>query len=139
MTLSAEVRRITDPKDVHIVQSIHEQVWHDDYSAQCRAIAEALQNYPERLSVYVVYADGVPVSCARVSWMGPIHFAYLYGGCTLPAYQKRGFYSALVAVRAREAKRLGVRFLAVDAKPMSQPTLLKLGFQFLTYSHKLRR
>ena len=104
MTLSAEVRRITDPKDVHIVQSIHEQVWHDDYSAQCRAIAEALQNYPERLSVYVVYADGAPVSCARVSWLGPIHFAYLYGGCTLPAYQKRGFYSALVAVRAREAK-----------------------------------
>jgi GNAT superfamily N-acetyltransferase len=61
-------------------------------------------------------------------------FATLWGGSTLRQYRGRGFYTALLAVRAREARRRGFRFLQVDASPDSQPILARYGFRCLAYS-----
>ena len=59
-------------------------------------------------------------------------FAGLYGGSTVPEYQGRGVYRALVAARAAEARRWGHRYLTVDARESSRPILQRLGFQPLT-------
>jgi GNAT superfamily N-acetyltransferase len=50
----------------------------------------------------------------------------------LPAYRGRGLYTALLAARVQEARRLGASYATVDAGPMSLPILRRLGFQPLT-------
>ncbi|MCA9986957.1 MAG: GNAT family N-acetyltransferase, partial [Anaerolineales bacterium] len=61
-------------------------------------------------------------------------FASLWGGSTIERYRRQGLYTALLAARAQEARGRGVRYLTVDASPMSRPILEKLGFQFIAYS-----
>jgi len=63
-------------------------------------------------------------------------FASLWGGSTVPERRRRGLYTALLAVRAQEARRRGYRFLTIDASPMSRPICEKHGFQFLTCAHE---
>ena len=82
------------------------------------------------MSVYVAYVAGQPASAARIEFHPARQFAELYGGSTVPDQRGRGLYTALVAVRAQEALTRGVRFLTVDASPMSRPILERLGFQF---------
>jgi predicted acetyltransferase len=56
----------------------------------------------------------------------------------VPGHRRRGLYTALLAARAQEARRRGARFLTVDASPMSQPILEKLGFRCISYAHEYR-
>ena len=85
----------------------------------------------DRLSVYVAYLEGHPVACAWTVFHPGSQFASLWGGSTLAGYRGRGCYTALLASRAQEAQARGVRFLTVDASPMSRPILEKYHFQFL--------
>jgi GNAT superfamily N-acetyltransferase len=81
------------------------------------------------LALYVAYADdGRPVSSGRLELAPGRDFAGLYGGGTDPDFRGRGVYRALVAARAAEARRLGVRYLTVDARETSRPILQRLGF-----------
>lgn len=80
---------------------------------------------------YIAYADGVPACAGRMDLAPGRAFAGLYGGGTVPGHRGRGLYRALVAARAREAARLGVRFLTVDARETSRPILERLGFKSL--------
>ncbi len=59
-------------------------------------------------------------------------FGGLYGGGTLAAMRGRGFYRAVLTVRARDAITFGARYLIVDALPTSAPILGRLGFVKLT-------
>ena len=61
-------------------------------------------------------------------------FAGLWSGATLPAYRRRGLYTAVLAVRVQEAIRRGYHFLTIDASPMSRPIVARHGFQLLTYA-----
>jgi GNAT superfamily N-acetyltransferase len=95
-------------------------------------LANDLQHDPDHLSVYAAYIENAPASAAWIYFHQGSQFASLWGGSTLPAYRRRGLYSALLAIRAQEARRRGVRFLTVDASPMSRPVLQSFGFQWLT-------
>lgn len=44
------------------------------------------------------------VSAAWTHYLPGTSFATLWGGSTLKQYRQRGYYSALLAVRAREAR-----------------------------------
>jgi GNAT superfamily N-acetyltransferase len=127
-----DVRRLTDPARLEEVRLIEESVWDEPHDWLVPALSDDLVNDPEHLSVYVAYADGLPVSAAWISFHDHSQFAGLWGGSTLAAYRGRGFYTALLAVRLQEARQRGVRFLTVDASPMSRPIVEKHGFQFLT-------
>ena len=72
-----------------------------------------------------------------LTWDPGKQFASLWGGSTIAAFRSRGLYTALVAVRAQEARRSGARFLTVDARPMSRPILERLGFQVMTFANAL--
>ncbi len=51
---------------------------------------------------------------------------------TLPAYRRRGLYTALLAARVREARARGVPYLTIDAGSMSRPIVTRHGFELLT-------
>jgi predicted GNAT family acetyltransferase len=133
-----ELRRITDPDLIASqVMALQAEVWGEDMSAMVTFLRDELTQQPDHLSIYVAYMDGQPVSSA---WLRYPHaqageFGSLWGGSTLPAYRGRGIYSALLAVRAQEALARGLRYLYVDASPMSRPILEKLGFGFYGYSY----
>ncbi|MBE7550414.1 MAG: GNAT family N-acetyltransferase [Anaerolineales bacterium] len=130
--VSHDVRRITNPDNLGDLAVVHEGVWQEDFTILHERLAYDLQQNPEDIGVYAAYVDGLPVSSAWIYFHEGSQFASLWGGSTLPAYRKRGLYSALLAVRAQEAHRRGVRFLTVDASPMSRPILQFFGFQWLT-------
>jgi GNAT superfamily N-acetyltransferase len=88
--------------------------------------------------VYIAYAEGIPVSAAWISFHDRSPFAGLWGGSTLVEYRGRGFYTALLAARVQEAQQRGVRFLTIDASPMSRPIVEKNGFQFLIFTQPFK-
>jgi hypothetical protein len=127
-----DIRRVTDPDGLEDVA----RVWTtSDYrEALLDQIGHLLRHHEEYLSVYVAYDNGVPVSTARIHFPHQSAFASLWGGETIVSHRKRGYYTALLAVRVQEAIRRGARFLTIDAGPMSRPIVEQHGFQLLTSS-----
>lgn len=129
------VLRITNPEKLTEVQTVERLVWDEDSSWVIHYLGGALNDYPERMSVYVAYLDEQPASAAWIYFPEGSQFASLWGGATVSGFRKRGLYAALLAVRAQEARARQVRYLTVDASPMSRPILEKFGFQVLAYSY----
>jgi len=129
------VQRITTPEGVDAIACMQREVWEEeDLSGFGRGLKNGLEHRPADLSVFAVWQDGRVVSAAWTHFLSSTSFATLSGGSTILAYRHRGFYSALLAVRAREARQRGFRFLQVNASPDSQPILAKHGFRCLAYS-----
>ncbi len=123
-----DVRRITDERGVDDVYAVIAAVWpEEDHSVARRNKLTLLRDHPESISMYAAYGDGQPVSEGWVDFP-ETDFAGLWGGATLATYRNRGFYTALVAVRAHEAQQRGYRYLTIDASPMSRAVLEKQGF-----------
>jgi len=129
------VQRIRDPEKLSEVLTVEQQVWDEDFSGLIHYLGEALQHYPEQMSVYVAYIDEQPASAAWIYFPKHSQFASLWGGSTVSGFRKQGLYTALLAVRAQEAKARQVRYLTVDASDMSRPILEKFGFEMIAYSY----
>ena len=126
------VRRILDPGGLREVLAVSQAVWKEDLSELGARLALELRAEPCELAVYVAYVDDAPACCGWLRYDPRSQFASLWGGSTLPSYRGRGLYTALLAVRAEEARRRGARFLTVDAGEMSRPIVAALGFVQLT-------
>ena len=131
--LQTEVRRLTDRQELAQVIQVLEAVWGGDFSWVTERLGGHLE-IPGYLSVYVAYAQGQPACTGWTYFHEHNPFADLWGGSTVEGFRNQGLYSALLAARVQEAQRRGVRYLTVDASPMSQPILAKYGFQVLTTS-----
>jgi hypothetical protein len=129
------VQQIVDPEKLVDVQSVEQQVWDEDYSWVLRYLGHALRMYPEQMSVYVAYINEKPASAAWIYFSEHSQFASLWGGSTVSGLRGQGLYTALLAVRAQEAKARQVRYLTVDASGMSRPILEKFGFEMIAYSY----
>jgi hypothetical protein len=129
------VQRIIQPEKLVDVQAIEQQVWDEDFSWVIDYLGGALSHYPEQMSVYVAYIDARPASAAWTYFPEHSQFASLWGGATISGFRKHGLYTALLAVRAQEAKARQVRYLTVDASPVSRPILEKFGFEMIAYSY----
>lgn len=132
-----DVRRITDPVRLEDVSIVKHAVWGEDTTGSAERLARELREQPDRLRVFVAYENGIPASAGWLACDPGKQFASLWGGSTIAAFRKRGLYTALVAIRAQEARRSGARFLTVDARPMSRPILERLGFQVMTFANAL--
>ncbi len=128
------VRRVQNPAEVDAIIEMENEVWGEDLSRTGEGLKHDLLHYPDQLSIYTVWDGGRVVSAAWTWFLRPTSFASLWGGSTLKEYRKRGYYRALLAARAREARSRGVQFLQVDASPDSQPILANNGFMCLCYS-----
>ena len=131
-----DIRRITDPEQIYAaVIAVHEEIWQEKQDWLAEELAQELRLDGEHISFYAGYVDDRPICSAWIRFNETGSFASLWGGSTLPAYRKHGFYTALVATRAQEAIRRGYRFLTIDASPMSRPIVARHGFQLLTFTH----
>jgi hypothetical protein len=129
------VERIIDSEKLVDVQSVEEQVWDEDSSGVLHFLGDALNNYPEQMSVYVAYIEEQPASAAWIYFPEHSQFASLWGVATINSYRKQGLFTAILAVRAQKTKARQVRYLTVDTMPMSRPILEKLGFETIAYSY----
>lgn len=133
--VTADVRRVTTAAEVWTGMNILETVWGSDKPGRLdqREVGESLiaqlTSHPDEVAIYLAHAaDGTPAAIAWISFHVGSAFAGLWGGATLPAYRGQGLYTALVAARAQDAIRRGVRYLTIDASAMSAPICRKQGF-----------
>lgn len=136
--VTADVRRI-DASQMDQVLGVLNQVWDDDQSGLTAYLTQEMAHPGDYLSIYIAFVDGVPASTAWIRFHEGSPFAGLWGGSSLPAYRQRGLYTALLAVRAQEARQRGIRYLTIDASPMSEPIVRKHGFQTLAISHACKK
>lgn len=122
-------------EDLQDVQTILDEATETDRSAEVERYRSVLETQPERLSVYIGYADdGEPASCGRVYFHPDSQFAGLFGGNTRVRFRNRGLFLRVVSARLHEALNRGVPYACVDALPTSEPILRKRGFEVLTYT-----
>jgi len=127
-TTGFDIRRVIDPAGVADMAVVQSAVWPEDGASFADTIGFQLREYPDYVSVYVAYVDGLPVCSSRVNFPSSSPFASLWGGGTVPGYRGRGIYTAMLAVRAMEAVARGYRYLTIDAGPMSRPIVERHGF-----------
>ncbi len=129
------VKRITDPEKLSDVLTVQQQVWDEDFSWLGEYLGSTLSGYPEQMSVSVAYVNEQPASAAWTYFPRHSQFASLWGGSTVSGFRGQGLYTALLAVRAQEAKARQARYLTVDASARSRPILEKFGFEMIAYSY----
>jgi len=125
-----EVRRVRDRAGLHDAARASEGAFGPDDRPYLDRWIGRLGD--PTLAMFVAYSDGTPAATGRVELTPGRSFAGLWGGGTVPAYRHRGIYRALVAARATLARESGYRFLTVDARDTSRPSLERLGFVPIT-------
>ena len=122
------VTRLHDPAQTADVAIVVQAVWGSDSDWLQKYLAQGLAEWPKQQSVYVIYQDWQPVCVGWTFFPVNSQFASLWGGSTLEAYRGRGCYFSMLATRLQEAAARGVKYLTVDASPMSRPILERYGF-----------
>ena len=132
--VQVDVRQVTRREQLEDVIAVESQVWGRDFSWIRTRLGDHLE-IPGYISIYVAYMDGNPACTGWVYFHPNSLFADLWGGSTLEAQRGQGLYTAVLAMRVQEASRRGVRYMTIDASPMSRPIVAKHGFRLLTYAH----
>jgi GNAT superfamily N-acetyltransferase len=130
--VSHDIRKVTDDAGLAAVARLEEAIWQRPFDWIATELGAELLLPGEPTVMYLAYVDDQPAAAAWMRFYEGTQFAALFGGSTLPEYRKQGLYTALLQVRAAEARRRGYRFLTVDAGEMSRPILEKHGFVALT-------
>jgi hypothetical protein len=123
-----ELVDVTDAAGVADLVAVHDEVFGDDNSVLGRSLLARLGVEPTTVAAAVAYAGTTPVAAGRVEFHHGTEFASLWGGGTVPTWERRGVFRALVAHRASQAAARGFRYLQVDASDESRPILERLGF-----------
>jgi hypothetical protein len=127
-----QVVRVEDAYQVDLYRQTAEEIFEKDYQFTAQELLSSIRRRSTQHRGYVVIEENTVVSIGRLYTHPQSAFGGMYGGGTLIKYRGRGMYRATVAARAREAIKLGARYLLVDALPTSRPILEKLGFVRLT-------
>ncbi|MDT8998992.1 GNAT family N-acetyltransferase [Paucibacter sp. APW11] len=132
------VRRISDDAGLRALIALQEQVWQIELGWLYQQMSQTLARQPQCLSVFGAYAGRQLVGTGWIDFPAGSAFAELHGGSVLPDWRGQGVYSALLAPRLAEARERGLRWLGVDAAPMSRPILEGLGFSCVCLSWPMR-
>lgn len=132
VTDECTIVRVDHARQLATYKQLAEQIFAKDYSFTARALARDIEGQLMRHRGYIAYAGERPVGIGRLYTHADSPFGGLYGGGVLSEFRGRGFYRAIVAARARDAKAAGARYLMVDALPTSEPILERSGFERLT-------
>ena len=131
----ADVRRVETAGQLEEYLSVEQAMWPDDGGISWTESERRFREHANAEGYYVGYADGQPVSSARITFREGSHFAGLFGAATREAFRGRGLYTSLVAARAAEACQRGVHYLFADAAPTSRPILERRGFRCLSHTY----
>lgn len=128
-----QVTTVDDEAGLVSLVAVHEEVFGGDVHPGTRsAVLTGLALDPRPVEAVVAFAGTRPVAAGRIEFSDGRDFAGLFGGGTVAEQRGRGVFRALVAHRAARARERGVRYLYVDAVPMSRPIFERLGFVPLT-------
>ena len=127
-----QVIRIEDGHQADLYRQAADEIFEKDHEFTARELISGIRRGSTEHLGYVVIEENTAISIGRLYSHPQSAFGGMYGGGTLKQYRGRGMYRAIVAARAREAIKLGARYLLVDALPTSRPILEKLGFVRLT-------
>ena len=122
----ADIRPVTTEADFRRIAELQSEAWGFDASWLVPQLTGQQAGEPDAWTFLVAEDEGRVVSAGWTRYL-PGRFAMLYGGATLPQWQGRGIYRALVTRRAREAQARGREWVAVDASKDSRPILERLG------------
>ncbi len=126
MPAGMEVKKVTDAGGLAEAVAVSSEAFGKDGGWRTEWYIDRL--FDPTLEISVIYAEGRPVSAARLWMPDRRSFASLWGGCTIPEYRHRGIYRSMIRIRAEIAKRRGYRYITVDARETSRPILERLGF-----------
>ena len=126
------VATVDDEAGVDALVAVHQEVFGDRHPGTRTAVLTSLSMDPRPTEAFVAWAGERPVSAGRIEFAQGRDFAGLFGGGTAEDWRGSGVFRALVAYRAARARERGVRYLYVDAVPMSRPIFERLGFVPLT-------
>jgi hypothetical protein len=129
-----EVRKIMTEQEIWEIIKLEDEVWNHNHQDLGERLIRDFNDSSANLSLYGAFVDGKLVSAAWMYLHEGTPFSSLWGGSTLADYRKKGFYSSLLAIRAREAVEYNYPLLTVDASSMSKPILEKHGFRCYGYS-----
>lgn len=127
--LSIGIRRIDDPAGMSDLVAVQDEVWNDDHTWYGEALSRELAADPAQIEILVACAEARPVATSLMRLYRGTQFGSLWGAATLPAFQRRGLYTALVERHVVTALSAGVRLLTVDANENSRPVLERVGFR----------
>ncbi|AEV85664.1 acetyltransferase [Actinoplanes sp. SE50] len=128
------LRRISAAGDLRRMAELQSEVLGEDCSWVAAHLAARVSADPDQLTILAAEAGGRFVCTALVEYCPGTDFGALLGGATLPDWQGRGLYRAMIAARAREAVARGFRLLHVDASAASAPILRRCGFHEIAVS-----
>ncbi|GAA1655256.1 GNAT family N-acetyltransferase [Actinoplanes couchii] len=128
------VRRAAGVEDFRRIAEQQTEVWGFDCSWVAADLAGRVEAAPEEITILVAQAGERFVCTAWSVYERGTEFVALLGGTTVPQWQGRGLYRALLAERAREASARGFRLLHVDASADSAPILRRAGFHEIAAS-----
>lgn len=127
-----QIRHVASAADVDTYVAVTERAFGTKSPTSALAFATRfLRDEPETIG-YLVTCAGRAVGVGRLDLPHGRSFASIWSGGTDPDFRQRGFYRALVLLRARVARDRGYRYLTVDARETSRPILERLGFRALT-------
>jgi GNAT superfamily N-acetyltransferase len=124
---------IRDAEGVDQLIAVHESVFAHDQQDLRRSLRRRLQVAPHEMDMFIVTANGVPISSSRIEYLAASEFAALWGGSTEPQWRGRGLYRAQISRRAQLAAERGYRYLMVLASENSRPILTGLGFDAIAH------
>ncbi len=127
--LSIEIRRIDDATGLSDLVAVQDAAWNDDHAWYGEALARELAADPAQIDILVAYAQARAVATSLMRLHRDTQFGSLWGAATLPAFQRRGLYTALVERHVVTALAAGARLLTVDANENSRPVLERVGFR----------
>lgn len=124
-----DVRRVVSPDEVAGIAAIQQQVWGGDAAEITERLVRRLIETPDAIGLFAAFFDGMLASAAQITYYPDQGFASLVRSATLPAYRRRGLYTALVAARIAAAQARGIHYLDTEASPLSRSTLERFGFR----------
>jgi GNAT superfamily N-acetyltransferase len=128
------LRRVSEVEDLRRIADHQTEVLGYDCSWVTADLQAQVSADPGQITIWVAEA-GERLACTAIAVYCPgTEFVALLGGATLPEWQGRGLYRAMIATRAREAVARGYRLLHVDASSASAPILRRCGFHEITTS-----
>jgi hypothetical protein len=127
--MACDVRRVDRLEQIEDFRRVAEQAFDKNYAFTTGQLADAIRGNSTDHQGYVAYINGQPASIGRLYTHRDSFFGGLYGGGTVPAFRRQGLYRAVVAARARDARKFGAKYLIVDALQTSEPILRQLGFE----------
>lgn len=127
--VTQNVRQIATVAELAAVRQVEEAVWKEDQSEIIAYLTANVETGLDQMSIFAAYVEDVPACCGWIYYPPRSQFASLWGGSTVAAYRGQGLYKAVLSIRVQEAQQRGVKFLTVDASPMSRPILEKHGFE----------